>query len=115
MKFNTIEKYNAVIVEVKEDLTADPSGVQFSKLIKENLDANKKNFIVDLSKVKYVNSSGIGMLLSGYTSVMNAGGVLMLADINEKMKGLLSITRLSTIFKLYDNVEDALNSLKQKV
>ena len=113
MKFNTYEKYNAVIVEIKEDLTADPTGTQFSNIIKENLDANKKNFIVDLRRVKYVNSSGIGMLLSGYTSAVNAGGNLMLADINEKMRGILSITRLSTVFKLYDNVDEALNSLNE--
>ena len=112
MKFNTIEKYNAVVIEIKDDLKFESKASQFQQIIQKHLDEKRKNFVVDLGSVKYVNSSGIGMLIRGYTSVVNAGGTLSLANINEKMKGLLSITKLNAIFKIYDNVDEALKNMK---
>jgi anti-sigma B factor antagonist len=112
MKVNSIEKYNVVVLQIKDDLKFETGASQFQQIIQQNLERNKKNFVVDLGSVKYVNSSGIGMLIRGYTSATNAGGTLALANINEKMRGLLSITKLNAIFNIYDNVDDALKNLK---
>jgi anti-sigma B factor antagonist len=57
-----------------------------------------------------MNSSGLGMLISGFTSVKNAGGALKLANATEKINSLLVITKLITIFDHYESVEEAVNS-----
>jgi len=111
MKFEAIERGNSVIIKMKDDLKFASIEAQFQQLIQKNLNENNKIFVVDLSEVKYVNSNGIGLLIRGYTSVVNAGGSLVLANINEKLKELLSITKLITIFNIYSSVDEALKSL----
>ena len=107
MKFNIIEHYNSIVIEIKDDLIGGPDAALFQEIIQKQLSENKLNFVVDLGKVKFVNSSGMGILIRGYTTITNAGGKFVLANINEKMKGLLSITKLSTIITVYDNVDEA--------
>ena len=70
----------------------------------------KKNVVVDLSKTKFMNSSGLGMLISGMTTMRNAGGDLRLANVADRIQSLLVITKLITVFKHYDSVDDAVNS-----
>jgi len=65
---------------------------------------------VDLKETGFVNSSGLGMLISGYTTVKNGGGDLKLANLTEKIESLLVITKLNTVFANYDTVEEAINS-----
>ena len=107
MKFNKSELYNAVVVSFQGKLMGGPDMADFHDFLKETTDSNKKNIIVDLSKVKYVNSSGIGSLISGFTSIKNAGGELVLSGLSPKIKGVLSITKLNSIFKIYDSQEEA--------
>jgi anti-sigma B factor antagonist len=83
----------------------------FHGTIHEYLDKNKKNFIIDLSKVDWMNSVGLGMLISALTTVKNAGGRLVLANI-DKIESILTITRLITVFEHYDNREEALKSFQ---
>jgi len=66
--------------------------------------------VIDLSKVGFVNSSGLGILISGLTTMRNGGGDLKLASISSKVEGLLSITKLNQIFEQHPSVEEALNS-----
>jgi len=58
-----------------------------------------------------VNSSGIGMVIRSYTTVVNSGGKLVLTNINEKMKGILSVTNLNQIFEIYSSTDEAIKSL----
>jgi anti-sigma B factor antagonist len=59
-----------------------------------------------------MNSSGLGMLISGYTTMKNGGGSLKLANATDKINSLLVITKLITIFENFDSVEEAVNSFK---
>jgi anti-sigma B factor antagonist len=74
------------------------------------LDEGKSNIIVDLGDVKFMNSSGLGMLIGGLTTMKKANGSLKLARVTEKIESLLIITKLVTIFEFYDTVEEAVNS-----
>jgi len=76
------------------------------------MDEGKKNIIVNLSKVKFMNSSGLGILISAFTTVKNNGGVFKIANATDKINSLLVITKLITVFDHYDSVEEALESLK---
>lgn len=110
MRIKTSEKYSAVIVELKGNVIGGPETEEFSKLLHSYLDEGKKNIVVDLSNVKFMNSSGLGMLISGFTTMKNGGGSLKLAGATEKINSLLVITKLITIFENFDSIDDAVKS-----
>ena len=66
--------------------------------------------MVNLSDVGFMNSSGLGMLISGMTTLRNAGGDLRLSALPEKVRTLLVVTKLSTVFKVFDTDDDAMAS-----
>lgn len=112
MKVKTIEKYEAVVIELKGNVMGGPEAQEFSDLLHKLLDEGKKNIIIDLAETKFMNSSGLGMLISGYTTVKNRGGVMKLANATEKIESLLVITKLITIFEHFTSVDEAVNSFK---
>lgn len=112
MKIKTNEKYGALVVELKGNVMGGPDAQEFQDLLHKSLDDGKKNVVVDLANVKFMNSSGLGMLISGYTTVKNGGGSLKLANATEKINSLLVITKLITIFDHYDSVDKAVESFK---
>ena len=112
MKIKTAEKYGAVVISLKGNVMGGPDSQEFSDLLHNLLDENKKNIIVDLGNVKFMNSTGLGMLISGYTSVKNNGGSLKLANATEKINSLLVITKLITIFENFNSVDEAIESFK---
>jgi len=110
MKIKTKEKYNAVVVELKGNVMGGPEAQEFHDLLHTLLDEGKKNIVVDLANVKFMNSSGLGMLISAFTTMKNGDGFLKLANATEKIESLLVITKLITIFEHYESVEEAANS-----
>lgn len=112
MRIKTNERYSAVVVELKGNVMGGPDSQKFSDLLHKFLEDGKKNIVVDLSGVKFMNSSGLGMLISGFTSMKNGGGKLVLARATEKINSLLVITKLITIFDNFDSVDDAVKSFE---
>jgi anti-sigma B factor antagonist len=113
MKINLIEKYTAAVIELKGDITGDAKDQQFSDTLRKLLSEGKKNIIIDLKETGFVNSSGLGMLIGGYTTVKNGGGDLKLANATEKIESLLVITKLTSIFTNYNSVDEAVNSFSK--
>ncbi|MFA8343106.1 MAG: STAS domain-containing protein [Rhodothermaceae bacterium] len=112
MKIKTVEKYNAVVIELKGNVMGGPEAQEFNSTLHELLDDGKKNIIVDLADVKFMNSSGLGMLISGFTTMKNGEGHLKLARATEKINSLLVITKLITIFENFETVDAAVESYK---
>jgi anti-sigma B factor antagonist len=110
MKIKVVEKYEAAIIELKGNLMGGPESQEYTDTIHKLLAEGKKNLILDLADVKFMNSSGIGLLISGLTTVKREGGSLKLANVAEKIESLLVITKLVTVFESYNSVEDALKS-----
>jgi anti-sigma B factor antagonist len=75
-------------------------------------DQGKKKILLNLAAVKNVDSSGIGELIANYTTLTRDGGQLKLLSLTEKIRDLLVITKLLTVFDSYDNEAEALNSFK---
>ncbi len=113
MKINVTEKYSAAIVQLKGNVMGGPEAQEFSDTLRKLLEQDKMNIIVDLADVKFMNSSGLGMLISGYTSVKNGGGHLKLANATEKINSLLVITKLITIFEHFESVDAAVESFEK--
>ena len=76
--------------------------------VKSLLADGLKKIVVDLSNVKWLNSSGLGMLISCLTSVSNADGKLKIAGATEKVNSLFMITKLITVFDSYESVDRAI-------
>lgn len=110
MNFDLKEQYNAVVLTLKGNVMGGPDGSKLHDTLHELKDVGKKNVVVDLSKVKFMNSSGLGMLISGLTTMRNGGGDLRLANVADRIQSLLVITKLITVFKSYDSVDEAVQS-----
>ena len=82
----------------------------FNDLLHKLIDEGKTRIVIDLGDVKFMNSSGLGMLIGGLTTVKKANGFYKLANVTDKIESLLIITKLITIFETFDSVDKALES-----
>ena len=81
--------------------------------VKALVSGGMKKIVVDLSKVKWMNSKGLGMLMACYTTLTNAGGQLKIAGATEKTNSLLMMTKLITIFDAYNTTDEAVENFKE--
>ncbi len=110
MKIKHHEQYEAVVIELKGNVMGGDDTKDFNELLHKLIDEDKKNIVVDLSDVKFMNSSGLGMLIGGLTTMKKADGNLKLAKVTEKIESLLIITKLITIFEFFETTEEAVKS-----
>lgn len=108
MKLKTRVEDKVLILEIKGKVMGGPDATVFQDTIKSEIASGNKNFIFNLGGVDWMNSSGLGILIGGLTTIKNAGGQLKLANVTEKIQSLFMITKLVTIFDSYETVEDAL-------
>lgn len=113
MKMNVKEYENVVVFELKGKIMGGPDAVVFHDTLKDYIRKDYKRFLIDLAKVEWMNSSGLGILISGLTTIRNSGGELKLTRVTKKINSLLMITKLITVFDAYESVEDALTSFNQ--
>ncbi|MDD3732521.1 MAG: STAS domain-containing protein [candidate division Zixibacteria bacterium] len=111
MKFEDFLENDIVVLDVSGKIMGGEETTMFHGKIHEYITLNKKKFVIDLAKVDWMNSIGLGMLISAFTTVKNAGGRLVLANIT-KIESVLTITRLITVFEHYDSRKEALKSFK---
>ena len=109
MKFDDSLLDDIVVLDVSGKIMGGEETTMFHGKLHEYINQNKKNIVVDLSKVDWVNSVGLGMLISALTTVKNSGGRLVLANIT-KIESILTITRLISVFEHYDSRDEALKS-----
>ena len=110
MKFDDFLEGDVAVIDVSGKIMGGEETTLFHGKIHEYIQQNKKNIIIDLSKVDWMNSVGLGMLISALTTVKNAGGRLVLANIS-KIESILTITRLISVFEHYDTREEALKAI----
>ena len=101
---------DVTILDLSGKITIGEGSVQLREAVRNLLDQNKKKILLNLGDVSYVDSSGIGELVSSYTTTNNAGGQLKLLNLTKKIKDLLMITKLLTVFQTYDNEAEAVAS-----
>lgn len=113
MSFNVSEKYNCVVIEFKGNVMGGPDAVSLNEQLHELIENEKTNVVVDLGKVKFMNSSGLGMLIGALTTMKKAGGDLRIANATDKIESLLIITKLITVFKHYKTLDEAIASYQE--
>jgi anti-sigma B factor antagonist len=110
MNFNVSERYNCVVIKFKGNVMGGPDAVKLNEQLHELIEEGKTNVVADLGKVKFMNSSGLGMLIGGLTTMRKAGGDLRIANATDKIESLLVVTKLITVFKHFDSLEKAVES-----
>ena len=110
MKLSHREENDVMIIEPKGKIMGGPESTELHDLLHDLIEQDKKKVVIDLSKVDWMNSTGLGLLISGLTTLKKAGGELKLAKVTDKIQSLLTITKLVTIFKSFDSVEEAVKS-----
>ena len=113
MNYNLDEQYNCVVITLKGNVMGGPDGSKLLDTLHELKEAGKTNVVADLGKVKFMNSSGLGMLISAMTTMRNAGGDLRLAKVADRIQSLLVITKLITVFKHFESVKEAVASFEE--
>lgn len=110
MKITQRELGNAVILDLNGKLTGGPDAETFREVFKSLIDQGKKNVVVNLEKVSWINSTGLGILISGYTSVRRAGGDLVVMHASDRIESILYVTKLNLLFKSFESEEEAVKS-----
>lgn len=102
---------NVAVVKVTGDITLNRGGdVLLKDKVHSLIQQGHKNLLVDLSGVSYVDSAGLGELVQAYATARNRGGVLKLLHITKRLRDLLVVTKLLTVFDTFDNETEALSS-----
>lgn len=99
---------DVTVLELSGKLMGGQDAADFQELIKDLLGDDRSKIVVNLSGLSWINSTGLGILISGYTSIKNAGGVMKLANVAERIESILMITKLATVFESYPTEEEAL-------
>jgi anti-sigma B factor antagonist len=110
MKLSDYEKDGVAVLEPKGKIMGGPDATLLHEKLHELVEQSKKRVIIDLSKVEWMNSTGLGILISSLTTMRNNNGELKLANVTDKIQSLLTITKLVTVFEAFDSVDDAIKS-----
>lgn len=103
---------DVAVLSLKGNLMGEPDTTDVREKVYSLLQDEVKKVVLDLGKVKWINSSGLGALIAGMTSVKNKGGEMVLANVTDKVESLFMITQLIKVFKTYETVDRALASFK---
>lgn len=103
---------DVAVVALKGNLMGEPDTTDVREKIYGLLQDDVKKVVLDLGKVKWINSSGLGALIAAMTSVKNKGGDLRLANVTEKVESVFMITQLIKVFRTYETVDRAVASFK---
>jgi anti-sigma B factor antagonist len=91
---------NVVVLELTERLTVETEA-DLKEAVRRQLDAGRRQIVLDLARVPYVDSCGLGTMVQAYVSAHRAGGSVKLLNVTPRVRHLLTITRLLTIFDFY--------------
>jgi anti-sigma B factor antagonist len=90
-----------------------PDATSLRENVRDLVKDDKKKIVIDLAGVDWMNSTGLGILISCLTTLRNAQGELKLSNVTDKIKSLLTITKLVTVFDTYDSTDEAVTALKK--
>ena len=101
-----------IVVDFSGKITLGEGSSLLRKTVKELIDRGYRKILINLDDVDYIDSSGIGELVSAFTTVQNAKGELKLLNLTKRVHDLLQITRLFTVFDVQSDEENALRAFR---
>jgi anti-sigma B factor antagonist len=112
VKLNTRQIGDVTVIDAAGRITLGEGSTAFREAIKDLVAKGQKKILLNLGEISYIDSSGIGEMVSGFTSVSNAGGQLKLLNLTKRVQDLLQITKLYTVFEVFDDEAVALSSFQ---
>ena len=106
------EKGDVTILDMSGKVTIGEGSVALRSAIRGLLEKGRKKILLNLSGVGYIDSSGIGELVASFTAINKEGGQLKLLNLTQKLQDLLAITKLPTVFDVYEDEATALEGYK---
>jgi anti-sigma B factor antagonist len=110
VKLTTRQVGDVTVIDATGRITLGEGASAFRDTVRDLAAKGTKRILVNLGDVSYIDSSGIGELVSGFTTVTNGGGQLKLVGLSRRVKDLLQITKLYTVFDVYDDEAAAVRS-----
>jgi anti-sigma B factor antagonist len=103
---------DVTVLDMDGRITIGEGSVALRSAVRRLLEEGKTKILLNLAGVGYIDSSGIGELVSSYTAINKEGGQLKLLSLTQKLRDLLTITKLLTVFDAYDEEAEALSNFK---
>ena len=103
---------DVTILDMTGDVRIGEGAISLRDSIRNLADQGKKNVLLNLAGVKYMDSTGVGELIANYTTIKRQGGQLKLLNLTDRIQNLLVITKLLTVFDSYENEAEALQSFQ---
>ncbi len=107
MNFTTTERGAVTVIALQGNLMGGPDATVLNGTIHELVEKGRTQVVLDLREVQFMNSSGLGILIGGASTLKNAGGGLAIAGASEKILALITITRLGKVLATYPTVDAA--------
>ena len=112
VKLSTRQVGDVSVIDVSGRITLGEGSSALRDTLRDMVSKGQKKILLNLGEVSYIDSSGIGELVSGFTTVANQGGQLKLLSLTKRVKDLLQITKLYTVFDVKDDEAAAVKAFK---
>lgn len=113
-EFSSSKIDSITLLSLKGTIVAAPDKAKLANTMQNLLDAGDTNFILDLGQVTYVDSTGIGALIEALNHAIQKGGCVKLLHLTKRIHDVLQITRLSSVFGIYDDLQKAVESYRKE-
>ena len=110
VKISTRQVDGVTVLDMSGRITLGEGSVQLRDAVRDLLSKGQKHILLNLGDVTYIDSSGIGELVSGFTTISNHGGTLKLLSLTKRVQDLLQITKLYTVFDVHEEEAHAVRS-----
>lgn len=110
VKFTTHEKADVTIVDMSGRLTLGEATSELRTKLREMVGAGSRRILLNMAEVSYIDSSGLGELVSAHTTIIAAGGQVKLLNLAKRVHDLLKITKLYTVFETFEDEDSAIRS-----
>ena len=108
MSFKEEIKDDIVVLKVKGNMMGGSDTTDIHEHVKQSVEKGNTKFVIDIGQVKWLNSSGIGVLMACYTSINSKGGSLVLTRVTKKVQSLLVMTKILTFFKTAESIDEGI-------
>ncbi len=110
MKIKERKRDGVAVLEMSGRLMGGPDAEAFDEVLKTLIHEGCKNVVVSMEKVKWVNSTGLGILISGYTTLKKSGGELKLLKVSDRIENIFIVSKPYTVFESYQDEDEAVRS-----
>ncbi|MCK4537815.1 MAG: STAS domain-containing protein [Candidatus Krumholzibacteria bacterium] len=113
MKIKKKEIDGIAVLELSGEMYGGPDNMKLVDVVSELAEEKKLDLVINLAKVKWISSTGLGILVSARSRYAKEGGVIKLCQPNDRVLGILQVTRLNLIFDVFNSAQEAVDSLKK--